>query len=206
MALSESETQRLVDRAAGGDDVAVDELLLQYRGRLGQMIRARMDTRVRARVDPSDVVQEALTTATKDLPEYLRTQPIPFYPWLRRIAWNSLLHQHERHIDAQKRSVRRERHREHGLSDQSTMLIARLFDPRAASPSAAMSKAEQQQRVRAALGRLPEVEQEVLLQRYVERLSIREVAAGLGLSEAAAYKRHARALEKLRRVLEGADS
>ena len=44
---------------------------------------ARMDRRLTARLDPSDVVQEALADGVRDLPDYLTTRPMAFYPWLR---------------------------------------------------------------------------------------------------------------------------
>ena len=39
--------------------------------------------------------------AHQKLPEYLRTQPIPFYPWLRRIAWENIVQLHRQHLLAQ---------------------------------------------------------------------------------------------------------
>jgi RNA polymerase sigma-70 factor (ECF subfamily) len=57
--------------------------------------------------------------------------------------------------------------------------------------------------VRAALARLAESDREVLLLRHLEQLSLAEIAAVLGLSEATAGKRHLRALERLRIFLSG---
>lgn len=50
-----------------------------------------------------------------------------------------------------------------------------------------------------ALARLSESDREAVLLRYVEELSLDEVAAALGVSSAAAHKRVSRALERLRR-------
>jgi hypothetical protein len=77
MDANESETRVLVGRAAAGDKAAVDALMSGHRGRLKQMVRLRMDPRLRARVDPSDVIQETLATASRQLPGYLQTQAIP---------------------------------------------------------------------------------------------------------------------------------
>jgi DNA-directed RNA polymerase specialized sigma24 family protein len=49
---------------------------------------------------------------------------------------------------------------------------------------------------------LEETDREVLLQRYTEQLSVKEIAAVLESSEAAIYKRLARALEKFQSSLE----
>ena len=55
--------------------------------------------------------------------------------------------------------------------------------------------------MRAALAGLGERDREVLVLRYLEQLSTRDVAAVLGISEGAVKVRHLRALERLRRLL-----
>ena len=78
--------EQLMERASGGDRPAREELLAGHRARLRQMVAVRMDRRLAARIDPSDVVQDVLATATRDLSDYFRTRPMPFYPWLRKLA------------------------------------------------------------------------------------------------------------------------
>src|SRR5207248_2646216 len=90
----DAETEELLARARRGDDSARQTLLARHRDRLGRMVAVRLDRRVAPRVDPSDVVQEALFEADRRLPEYLREHPLPFYPWLRRIAWERLVKIH----------------------------------------------------------------------------------------------------------------
>jgi DNA-directed RNA polymerase specialized sigma24 family protein len=60
-------------------------------------------------VDPSDVVQDALANAASRLDDYLRDRPLPFYPWLRQLAWDQLVRLHHRHVAAGRRSLRRAR-------------------------------------------------------------------------------------------------
>jgi hypothetical protein len=84
------DTQESLDRAGTGDRTARQELLARHRGRLRQMVALRIDRRMAAaRVDPSDVVQEALADAAQSLSDYLRDRPLPFYPWLRQFAWGT---------------------------------------------------------------------------------------------------------------------
>jgi RNA polymerase sigma-70 factor (ECF subfamily) len=61
-----------------------------------------------SRVDASDIVQEALFTASQRLPEYFSRAPYPFFAWLRQITWDRLRDAVRHHIDAKKRSVHRE--------------------------------------------------------------------------------------------------
>ena len=65
-----SKTDLLLRRAQDGDQLAQAALLEHYRDRLRRMVTIRIDKRVTARVDPSDVVQEALKDAHRRLPEY----------------------------------------------------------------------------------------------------------------------------------------
>jgi RNA polymerase sigma-70 factor, ECF subfamily len=67
-------------------------LLARHRERLRRMVAVRMDRRLSPRLDPSDVVQEALAEADRHLDEYVHEQPLPFYPWLRQFAWQRLRH------------------------------------------------------------------------------------------------------------------
>jgi hypothetical protein len=58
---------RLLQSAAGGSQPALGELLERYRARLRQLLRLRLDRRVRGRVDPSDVIQDTLVEASRRL-------------------------------------------------------------------------------------------------------------------------------------------
>src|SRR5262245_32460234 len=108
MASHDANTQQLIEQASRGDSWSRQQLLERYRGRLCRMVAIRLDRRVAARLDPSDVVQEALLDAAQQLSEYLRQRPLPFYPWLRRFAWEHLIKMHQRHLAARRRSVVRE--------------------------------------------------------------------------------------------------
>src|SRR5262245_39565819 len=108
MTLTEPDTDELLRRSAAGDRAARGALLQRHRGRLRRMVAVRLDARLGARLDPSDVVQETLAEADRRLDDYLRERSLPFYPWLRRLAGEKLADQHRRHVRAARRSVTRE--------------------------------------------------------------------------------------------------
>jgi RNA polymerase sigma-70 factor (ECF subfamily) len=193
----EPDTDLLLRRAAAGDDAARGDLLQRHRGRLKRMVAVRLDPRLAARVDPSDVVQEARAEAAGRLDGYLRDRPLPFYPWLRAIAQQRLLDLRRRHVEAGRRSVAREEERL-GLSDRSALELAERLFARPSSPSARARRHELRERVRAALAGLREADREVLVLRHLEGLPAREIAAVLGISEGAVHTRHVRALQRLR--------
>jgi RNA polymerase sigma-70 factor (ECF subfamily) len=195
----EPDTDELIARARQGDHPAREQLLGRYRDRLKHMVQVRLDRRLAARVDPSDVVQEALADAAQQLSDYLREQPVPFYPWLRRLAWEHLVMLHQRHLHAGKRSVLREEAL--NLPDESALQLAQRLLGSCTSPSRQLLRKELRRRVQDGLGQLGERDREVLVLRYLEGLSTRETAAVLGVTEGAAKVRHLRALERLRGLL-----
>jgi RNA polymerase sigma-70 factor (ECF subfamily) len=200
MAFTELESEDLLRRAAQGDRTARSLLLDRHRQRLRRMIALRLDRRVAPRVDPSDVLQESLAEAVEHMSDYLRRRPLPFYPWLRQIAWQHIADIHRRHLQARKRSVLREE--DVVVSDGSAFQLAgRLFGRSSSNPSARLRRRELSDRVRRALLQLSEKNREVLMLRYLEQLAPGEIAAILGLSEAAVSMRHARALQQLRAIL-----
>ncbi|MEX0586637.1 MAG: sigma-70 family RNA polymerase sigma factor [Pirellulales bacterium] len=196
------QTTELLRRARRGDTAAVQRLLRDHRDRLRRMVALRLDRRLAARIDPSDIVQEALAEAVQKLPKYLSEEPIPFYPWLRRIAWEKLVKARLRHVSAQKRSVRREQSLAGFLSDESLVQLADQFVAPGTNPSQRLLQEELRHRVRTALQRLPPRDRELLVLRYLEQLSTNEATAALGISETAFLKRQMRAIVRLRKLLD----
>lgn len=197
----EPDTDELLASASQGDREARGQLLERHRPRLQRMIALRMDRRLAARVDVSDVIQETLAEAVQKLSAYLRERPLPFYPWLRQMAWERLIELQRQHVHAQKRSVKREAAWAPPLPDESALeLVRRLFD-RGSTPSARLQRVELRQSVRTALDQLPERDREVLVLRHLEQLSASEIAVILATTPGAVHTRHLRALERLRTLL-----
>ncbi len=201
MTLPEEDTEDLLRRAGAGEDAARERLLTRHRERLCHVVSLRLDRRVLARVDPSDVVQEALADAAGKLSDYLRRRPLPFYPWLRELALERLIEMHRRHIQARKRSVTCEVGQSLPLTDESTLDLAGRLLAAEGRPIDHLLRDELQRRVHEALARLDARDQEVLVLRHLEQLSTRETAAVMNLSEGAVKVRHLRALRRFRRLV-----
>ena len=193
----------LLDRAAAGDETVLETLFDRYRDRLRAMVVLRMDPRIAARTDPSDVVQEALIEAHRRLPEFLRDRPMPFYAWLRQLAWQKLVGQYRRHLRSKARTVLREQDVQAAARRQSSFRLSQALAKTGPSPSAALARREDRERVVEALGRLSEDDREILLLRLVEQLSTKETAAVLGIAEGTVGSRQFRALRRLKGLLEG---
>lgn len=201
MATRSPDVDALIARAGDGDELARQQLLAQHRARLRRMVAVRLDRRLSTRVDPSDVVQETLAVAARRLDDYLREPGVPFYPWLRGIAWDRLIEAHRRHVEAQGRSIGREE-RWVGLPEESAIALADRLAASGTSPSRHLLREELRRRVRAALDRLKEQDREILALRHLEGLSPAEAAAVLDVTERAAKARHIRALARIRALLE----
>jgi RNA polymerase sigma-70 factor (ECF subfamily) len=195
------DTEELLRQASQGDRAARDGLLARHRGRLRQMVAWRLDRRLAARVDPSDVVQEVLAEADRKLGRYLRERPLPFFPWLRQLAGEHLVALHRRHVRARGRSVLREEPGALALPDESAAELAARLVTSATSPTQQALRQEARARVRWALEQLPERDREVLVLRHLEQLPVADTAEVLGVSAGAVKVRHLRALERLRALL-----
>ncbi len=192
-----SETLQLLEQAREGDASACGTLLSRHRAYLEHFIALRLDTRLRVRVDASDIVQEAQLEATRRFPAYLERPSMPFRLWLRQLAMDRLLMAQRRHLRAARRSVGQER----TMPDASSVVLARQLLARGPSPSENVRKEELARRVRQAVIQLPDPDREILLLRTFEGLAFEEVAFLLNVDCATARKRHGRALLRLHRLL-----
>lgn len=195
--LESTETGRLLQAVSAGDPRAFDELLARHRPELLRFVSLRLDSRLRTRVDPSDVVQETQFEAARRLDEFLRRRPMPFPVWLRRTAYERLLMIRRREQGAGRRSVLREL----PLPEQSSLALAGSLLRSEASPSRAIARRETVQMVRQAISQLGSRDREVLLMRTFENASYEEIGLLFGISSDAAKKRHGRALLRLHQIL-----
>jgi RNA polymerase sigma-70 factor (ECF subfamily) len=187
----------LLEQVARGDRSALGHLLQRFRARLQAFIGARLDPRVRSRVDPSDVVQEVQLEVTRRMDDFLHRNPMPFHLWVRKTAYERLLKVQRDHRQRARRSV----DREVALPDHSSLLLARPLLAGASSPSRQLAAQEFADRVARAVAQLAEADREILLMRHAEELPYEEISCLLEVEPAAARKRYGRALIRLQKVL-----
>jgi RNA polymerase sigma-70 factor (ECF subfamily) len=186
-----------LEAGRASDRAAFDELFRRHRAFVRQVIDLRLDERVRARVDPSDIVQETQMEAFRKLPDYLQRQPMPFRLWLRCTAHDRLLMAQRRHLGSKRRFVQRE----YPLPEGSSLGLAEQFMASGSTPSQQLSRRELVQEVRRVMGQLTEPDREILIMRNLELLSNQEVAQVLAIEPATASQRYGRALLRLRQLL-----
>ena len=194
-------TEKLLDRVLSGDAAAIDILFQEHRRRLRQMVGAQLSPMVRARVDPSDVVQETILEAHRRLPEYLISRPIPFYPWLRQLAGERLAKVHRFHLGTKARDAKREHSQPWPLADDSMNQLADGLMASQSGPMQRMLREEMRSRVRRSLDALTFGDRQILILRILEDVSTADAAAILGLSESAVRTRQLRALQRFQQLI-----
>ena len=178
--------------------MSFEELYSRSRPFLKSVVEARLNEKLLQRVDASDVVQESLLEVFKRLDDFRRRKPMPIQSWLRETAIQQLRIAIRRHQTAESRSVTRqvsyERSSVFRLAEQLTAIVQ--------TAEKRMEETEQAIRTREALLRLPTLDREILLLRYVNGLNNHDAAQVLGVTDTVASKRHCRALVRLQQQLE----
>ncbi len=179
-----TEDEDAVIRAARADPAAFAPLYRRYRDRVYWYVRARTATDE----DAADLTQQIFAQAVAALGQY-RSGRGSFAAWLFAIA---------RHALANFR-------RHHRPTIAWDALPAALHPVAADDPLTATLRREDIGRVRALVDALDADKRELLVLRFVARLTIREIAAVIGKSEAATHKRLTRTLHALAVQFEGVD-
>lgn len=204
---TETEPEReALDAAEAGDLGPFGVLLQGYTPRLERIAAARLDRRVIARVDPSDVVQDVFVQTTKRLPRYLEGRAeqgatrLPLFLWLRMMVREAVIQVHRMHLGAEVRDAGRDRRIASGGPDATVTAahVAHLLVGRHTTPTRAFERTQREVKMADALERLGDDEREVIVLRHFEGLSNVEVARLTGLTESGASLRHVRALKRLR--------
>ena len=170
-----------------GGEAALAEAFMSHRERLRRMVELRLDRRVAARVDASDVLQETYLDASRQLEQYIAQRPMPLFLWLRFLTGQRLMAIHRQHLGAQNRDAKQEvtLHRPAGPEVDSQALSCSLIG-RMTSPSMAAIRVEMQFSFHQAVDGLDPLDREILALRHYEELSNQEAADELGITAAAA--------------------
>src|SRR3954465_4968513 len=197
-----NEVTHLINRLRAGDRQALGELFHCYRERLRRMVELRMDSRLRTRLDASDVLQEAYLDLAGDLEAYRADPKLPPLLWMRLHVGRRLAMLHRRHLGAQLRDAGLEisLYRD-ALPQASSAALASMLLGRHTSPTQAAQRAERLLRLQEALNTLHPIDREVLALRHFEQLGRAEAAQVLGVTRETGAKRYFRALKRLKEVL-----
>lgn len=175
---------------------AAAEALEPFRHYLLALAKLHLDARLRGKLDPADLVQQALLRAYPALGGLRDRDPAVVAAWLRRILARTLADT-VRHYDADKRSVDLERSLAADL-DKSASGLAEWIAADQTSPSERAERNEDLLRLADALAGLPDGQREVVVLKHLQGKTLAEIAAATGRTVPAVVGLLRRGLESLR--------
>ena len=202
MTVSAEPNDDLVREMRAGSEDALAEIFSQFRERLRQIIRFRLDYRLAGRVSDSDVLQDTYLAAAKRLKHFCQQQDMPAFLWLRLIAGQELVDIHRQHLQAEMRDVRKEVSlAAQGPSPHTSLAIAAQLVGKQSSVSELLSRAESIEWLEKALNTMDTIDREVIALRHFEELSNVETSKVLQIEPSAASKRYVRAMSRLSELM-----
>lgn len=181
-----SVTHELWKRAKAGDQSAFDELFSVHTERLLVFIAARLGGRLRARVEPQDVLQDAYAAAWQSFAKFDYSDDGAFLRWMCRIVDHRLRDVND-YFAAAKRQVQE------------------LPQSSPTGPVTALARAENRERLQAALTQLSDEHREVILLRYFQGLSTEEAGERMQRSAGAIRNLLSRGLAELGKHLKSGE-
>ncbi len=185
----------LIQRARGGCDDALNQLIQSLQGYLLAIANEELNSDLRAKLGASDLVQSVLVRAEQNLADFRGDSRQTLLAWLRKILHNEIIAAHRRFVASDKRSI----NREVGLPSDDA--LERPFTDPGRSPQSDATLNEDAWRLRNAIEQLPEHYRTVVVLRNWERLAFDEIARHMNRSTDAVKKLWNRAIRRLEKEL-----
>lgn len=174
--------------------------LERYRDYLRLLADMQLNPRLRAKEDISDVVQRSLLQAHQAIHGFRGSTEAELRGWLKAILTNNLANLAKYHA-AQKRDIRREISIDQQLQRSAGRLAAQLPVDNE-TPSEHLVHQERAEQLADAMTALLEDERTAVVLKYIHGWRVADIAVRLGRSPEAVAGLLARALKKLRVLLE----
>jgi RNA polymerase sigma-70 factor (ECF subfamily) len=188
----ETASEELIASARQGCVKSLGAISERYRRYLLHVANDSLNPALRAKVAPSDLVQEAMIVAHQNFSTFEGGSEAELLAWLRHIVYFRALQAARRYFGTASRDLRREIH-----MDGSRPVPPELMPDRAITPCTGLVAKEQSSRIEEALSALEESPRHVIEMRSA-RMSFAQIGEVLGCSAEAARKRWARAIAQLR--------
>lgn len=172
----------------------------RYRNYLKFLARTQLPTHLRARLDPSDIVQQSMLQAHQAADDFRGNSDAELMAWLRTILAGVVSHT----VRDQHRGVR-DVFKEHNIQqqlDQSSLFLANALISPLKTPSVVMHQEEVARNVADLVEELPDAQRDAIVLHYWQQLPLKQVAETLGKSPAAVAGLLQRGLATLREKAE----
>jgi RNA polymerase sigma-70 factor (ECF subfamily) len=201
MASEGGNVSRLIRDARHAAPGALDQLLVSYRNYLRLLARTGIDQSLQGKADPSDLVQETLLKAHQHFAQFRGQTEAELAAWLRQILARNLADLVRRYRTVDARQVARERSLEQIVAESSNALN-NLIAGQGNTPSQSAERREMSVVLADALAELSADSREVIVLRSIEERDWDEVAEKMVRSQGAVRLLWARALKRLRPLIE----
>lgn len=173
-----ADQDELLAAAMNGQPATLQQLLLKNYDSLAAHLRPRIPAQLQATVDVEDILQVTFIHVFRDFSTFRGNDASAFQAWMRVIADARL-------VDAIRTATRKKRGGEHSpvSAVQSFLDLLDLLSDRERSPSQQAAVHEAVDALQYAVAGLPEDQQEVIWLRYIENLTLEEVAHTVGRTE-----------------------
>lgn len=190
----------LLANARAGNREHLGQLLQWYANYLTILASTQLDRRLRRRLNPSDIVQEAMLAAHQDFADFRGESQGEWLCWLRTILIHTLHRSFKKHVKVEKRDVRREVSLNAVCNrlEESAVHLAAMLPATGQSPSASARAHERGVEIANALSKLRPSYREVITLRVLQGLSFDEIAERMDRSSGAVRMLWLRALESFR--------
>jgi RNA polymerase sigma-70 factor, ECF subfamily len=179
--------------------------LEHFRNYLVLLARLKLDRKLQAKLDASDVVQQTLLEAHQALESFRGDDTAAQAAWLRQILARNLANA-VRDLTRGKRDVRKERSLNADL-DASASRLEGWLAAEQSSPSQKLERHERAVCLAEALAQLPPTQRDAVVLRHFQQMSLAEIAAELDCTTAAVTGLLQRGLKNLRNLLaDGSES
>jgi len=178
--------------ARTGDPESLGQLFEQVRNYLLLVAQRELDDAVRVKVGASDLVQQTMLEAGRDVGSFRGETQAEFNAWLIRILRHNLTDTAREYRGTKRRNIEQEKR----LAGNGENLACSQR-----TASSIYRRVEADEQLEQAVALLPEQYRAVISLRHVNGLSWSEVGQQLALTSEAARKVWARALAKLREIL-----
>ncbi|MCA9105573.1 MAG: sigma-70 family RNA polymerase sigma factor [Planctomycetales bacterium] len=175
------------------------ENLDEYRVYLRVLADMQLDARFRGKEDVSDVVQDTLMLAHRDLEAFRGTTELERRAWLKKILTHTISNLRKKYRTG-KRDVRMERSIDQNLQD-SAMILGRQIQGDLTSPSLRLMNKELGERLAEALVQLLEDERTAVMLKHIHGWKVAEIAQHMSRTPESVAGLLRRGLSKLRHAM-----
>jgi RNA polymerase sigma-70 factor, ECF subfamily len=173
--------------------------LEQYREYLSLLARLQLAPHLRAKLDPSDVIQETMLDAYRKIEQFQGGQSTQFAAWLRTILARNLA-MNVRKFARPGRDIHMENSLQAALDNSSACLENWLGDKQP-SPEQLAERNERALQLAKSLAQLPEEQRLAIEMKHLEGLSIAEISRLMKRSENSVAGLLRRGVQKMRELL-----